>query len=248
MSKEGKGEVKAAIITGVCALLVGILGTFFATSAINNNQVLTVFFNGTEVRVSPDENQAMIDDLREENNSLKAEKESFSQKAEEEYSKGFEAGKLSISLPAEPHTESAEIAASANGVYLFSDAITQVDSKRWAVGAGQVADPLGNTHDTKYYAHAREDYFYGWDTGWAEYNINQKYTQLSGTVVSHVDIATGAEAVLTIFADGATIYTSPSITRTTYPFELDKKIPEGTKILKIEVSGGPLLLLDFTLS
>ena len=73
MSKEGKSEVKAAIIAGICTLLVGVLGTLAVTNITNNNsQAVSVYVNGNEVKVSPDEYQKMYDDLYQKYEQLAA--------------------------------------------------------------------------------------------------------------------------------------------------------------------------------
>jgi len=63
------GKVKAAIITGVFALLVGIIGTFTLTNVINNN--VSVVINGTEVKINPGKLQSMYDDLKSQYETLK---------------------------------------------------------------------------------------------------------------------------------------------------------------------------------
>ena len=70
-SKPMSKEVKAAIVAGIFTLLAAVPGTFFATTAIKNN--ITVVVNGTEVRVSPDEYQGLLNGLEEENDNLKGE-------------------------------------------------------------------------------------------------------------------------------------------------------------------------------
>jgi len=57
-------SIKSAIITGIFTLIVGILGTLWGINAKN----VSVFVNGTEVKVNTDAYQS-INTLESQNNS-----------------------------------------------------------------------------------------------------------------------------------------------------------------------------------
>ena len=61
-------QVKAALITGFCTLIVGVLTTFFVTS---NSNVITVNINGDRVIVNQEEYMTLLNDY----NDLKIQKE-----------------------------------------------------------------------------------------------------------------------------------------------------------------------------
>jgi len=248
-ANEAKATVKAAIITGVCALLVGIIGTFAVTSITNNNQIVSVYINGTEVKVNPDEYQSMYADLERQNNQLKTENESLLQKTEEEYNRGFEAGKQSVTLPIEPRTEqTTEAPITIIETDLFSGEIKLVDSDNWKVNEGELADSLGNIYLSTYYAIGGNR---AWVVeGYAVYNVKELYKKLTGTIAPHESTGSNNEGYLKIYADDKLIYQSPKITRSTYPIPLELELPKNTKILKFVVpaGGGTLLLTDFALS
>ena len=104
-------------------------------------------------------------------------------------------------------------------------------------------DSLGNAYKPKNYV-TTSGY-----SAYAEYNVRQSYTKISGKIAPHESLSEGYDVVLKIYADDAIVYTSPKITRTTYAIDFSESFPKDTKILKIACEGpGGLLLLDFTLS
>jgi len=271
MSKDGKSAIIAAIITGVCALLVGVLGTLVATSITNNTQTVVVNVNGAEVEVNKDEIQSMLARLEAENKQLKTENESlaenggydkgkedgysdgYSKGKEDGYAEGYEKGKGEIPDPPAPdpdgETTTKPPPAPKGGTALFSvNDIPLVNSVRWDTNTGDLNDSLGNTYTPKNFVVANSNWA-AYSSSSAEYNVRQNFTKLLGRFAPH-ETHNDHETLLKIYADGRLIYTSPKITRTTYPIDLpnDVTFPKETKIIKIEITGSNLLLLDFTLS
>lgn len=69
----------------------------------------------------------------------------------------------------------------------------------------------------------------------AEYLLNMKYSRLKGTIFVEKGTTAPNTAIITVKADGKTIYTSPQISKTSYPISLDLNI-RGCNHLEIACS------------
>lgn len=220
-------EVKAAIITGVCALLAGIIGTFAVTSITNNNsQAVSVYVNGNEVKVNPDEYQAMYDDLEKQYNQLKA-------KAEDEYNRGFEDGKSSVITSGNPF-------GATNPPNQFSESVSLFDLKPYVKGTFDIPvrhnckDNMGNVYEKSFTGYMSVS-----DGGQSQtYDIGKKYSTLTGTVA----IQEGCEAspdsgYIKIYGDNhKLLWSKTDFSASTKPFEISVDIG-GVTDLTIEMVG-----------
>jgi hypothetical protein len=57
-------KVKAALIAGICSLLVGIIGTFGVMHNVVINNNITIPIDGKEISLTPDEYQAKYEELK----------------------------------------------------------------------------------------------------------------------------------------------------------------------------------------
>lgn len=97
---------------------------------------------------------------------------------------------------------------------------------------GTFTDNYGNTYDDVMVNVDSWGYF----GRVAEYLLNMKYSRFKGTIVVPEGASDSAEKSVKFIADGKVIYTSPVITKTSYPVEFDVNI-RGCNDFKIEFAG-----------
>ena len=71
----------------------------------------------------------------------------------------------------------------------------------------------------------------------SEYILNGKYSRLKGTIYVKEGERSGESGGVVITADGKDIYTSPEITKTSRPIDIDISV-KGCNDLKITKTGG----------
>lgn len=106
------------------------------------------------------------------------------------------------------------------------------------IGGGfNKTDKLTDNYDNKYrYAFKGSRYLY--EGKMTEYLLNMKYSRFKGTLYVQKGTSTSGDlGYLTIEADGKTIYTSDTLTKTSGPIDIDVNIT-GCNYLKISFEGG----------
>ncbi|MCL2509152.1 MAG: hypothetical protein FWF05_08260 [Oscillospiraceae bacterium] len=215
-------EVKAAIITGFCTLLVGVIGGSAVTNYFisnnnennnqnNNSQSISLIINGAEVQVRPDELQATLDSLQGQINQLRAENESLTANAKTQ---------PTTTRPTTPDPPDP------NEISIFS--LNPVNKGSWDPNKGALEDSLGNTYSTVPYIAISDR------SGWAEYYTQGKYSRIKGKVAPHKDLRQDLVVQLKIYADDLLKYSSVEIARKTLPFDFDVEIKDA-QFIKIEV-------------
>jgi len=126
--------------------------------------------------------------------------------------------------------------------------MTMKNEEWWQVNTGEPRDGRGAAHSPKHFALAGAESWGGQRPGRAEFILTKEYTTLTGTVAPHFNMI-NFETVLTIWANERQIYKSPAIKNTSLPISFNVSLAGiEADFIKVEASGGPLLLMDFNLS
>jgi len=237
-------SVKAAVVTGVFALAVGIIGTIGVNSITNNNQVVSVYVNGAEVQVSPGEYQAMYDELKSKYDALEFERDSLNdEKAASEEENNITAVPVVTESPTPPQTTAPserEICFNElpvyNCQYSFGSSWDSYSLPSWDNYNNNAAD--GNAY---------ENIAYFGLSGRAvnvEYLLDKKYTFLSCKYMLDESTRSTTDIVIMKIYDenDNLLYESPEITGGMLPQEIiSLDVSDVTKLrIEFKTEEGPL--------
>lgn len=240
---EGKGTIIAAVITAIASLIVGIAGGWLGKGAIINNTAVAAVnlsIGGKEYAISdPSDAQQIAEELNAEISRLEAENEAA---LRNEYDKGFEDGKKSLSSSTEP-VISTTPKAPMNSKYLVDIAppYDAIDTEFYSITEHKDNPYFKNAGTSFEMSVSGKMYFNGlvWtvgNSGFSYHTLDGKYNEIKGIVGHAGSAAWGVDsAVLLVICDGVSRYEVP-LSHDAEPKEVTFDV-RGVTTLKFLISG-----------